>query len=381
MGAKPLRLLMACFALITITACSSSGGTLPVPTQLTSFEPQVQFDKGWSVSVGDGFASDVGVMLPVLVDNVIYAASGSQLSAVNAQTSEKSWSLDLNSPITAGVGAFEGQLFVGSKSGKLFAVSQDDGALMWQVNASSQALVAPQANSNIVVLQTIDGKVSAYSTADGSFQWSYAVNLPSLTLRGTSTPFVNEAYTYAGFANGKIVAIDNQTGGVVWQKAISLPKGRSEIERLVDIDGAVNLVDGLLYVTGYQGNLVAMDALTGSVVWQQPVSSAASALMLGKAVIVIDESGVILAYDAKQGYVLWQNETLKYRGLSAPMELDSKVLVLDASGHAHLLNLDDGAIIGRKKLGISGPQVGSLGYQDAIFLLSLDGDLIRLGLK
>jgi len=381
MSARPLRLFIACIIWIALSACSSSGGYLPEPASLNAFEPQVQLVKNWSVSVGGNADVAEFTIQPVLLGNAVFAASGKDFRSFSPDTGQVNWQLEFDAPVTAGIGYVDEQLFVATRNGRLIALSGVDGSILWQVNTSSEALSAPQANSEIAVVQTVDGKVSAYAVEDGKLQWSYAANLPSLTLRGTSTPLVNEVYTYAGFASGKLVALDNQTGSVIWQKSISAAKGRSDIERLIDIDGALILVDGLLYVTSYQGNIAAIDALTGTTIWQQPVSSINGATLVGDAVLVVDAQDIVLAYDRKLGHVLWQNDALKYRLLSTPMGLDDQVLVVDAQGYAHLLQLEDGEFLGRQKLGINGARISSKSYQDTIFLLSQDGRLTRLGLK
>ena len=381
MIARPLKLLIICLTLIAVSGCSSSGGNLPDPAPLNAINQQVQLVQHWSVAVGKGDVKSSSVMQPLLSGSAIFAASGQQLGSFNVDTGEVNWKIDLAEKVTAGVGHINQQLFVVTQSGKLVAVSSADGSILWQGNTSSEALAAPQANSKIVVVQTVDGKVSAYAVKEGKFQWSYAANLPSLTLRGTSTPLVNESYTYAGFASGKLVALDNQVGSVVWQKSIGAAIGRSEIERLVDIDGALTLVDDLLYVSSYQGNIAAIDALTGTVRWQQPVSSISGTALVGDAILVVDAQDTVLAYDRERGHVLWQNDALKHRSLTAPMGLANQALVVDTEGYAHVLQLSDGEFIGRQKLAIKGARIGSKSYQDNIFILSLDGRLTRLGLK
>ena len=381
MIARPFKLLITCLTLIAISACSSSGANLPDPTALIAIKQQVQLVQHWSVSVGKGDYKSSSLMQPALSENAVFAAAGQQLGSYDLDTGKANWTIDLAEQITAGVGQGNQQLFVVTQSGKLVAVSSIDGSELWRVNASSEALAAPQANSEIVVVQTVDGKVSSYSVADGVFQWSYAVSLPSLTLRGTSTPLVNEIYTYAGFASGKLVALDNQAGSVVWQKSIGTAEGRSEIERLVDVDGKLTLVDDLLYVTSYQGSIAAIDALTGTVKWQQPVSSVSGTALVGDAVLVVDAEDTVLAYDRKGGHVLWQNEALKHRSLATPMGMANQILVVDAQGYAHVLQLSNGEFLGRQKMAIKGSRIGSKSYQDNIFLLSQDGRLTRLGLK
>lgn len=381
MLARSLKLSIICLALIAVGACSSSGIKQPEPATLSEFKQQRQLVQHWSVSVGNGDNKATSVIQPALSESAIFAAAGQQLGSFNLDTGELNWGIELAEAVSAGVGQINQKLFVATENGKLIAVNSTDGSILWQMNTSSEALAAPQANSEIVVVQTVDGKVSAYAIEDGKFQWSYTANLPSLTLRGTSTPLINESYTYAGFANGKLVALDNQLGSVVWQKSIGAAQGRSEIERLVDVDGALTLVDNLLYVSSYEGKIAAIDALTGAVIWQQPVSSLSGTTLVGDAILVVDAQDTVMAYDRLRGHVLWQNASLEYRALSAPMVIDAQALVVDVEGYAHVLQLSNGEFLGRQKMPFKGTRLGSIRYQDNIFLLSLDGRLMRLGLK
>ncbi len=379
---RPLRLLLLCMAMVALGACSSTGGTVPEPTRLQSIVAQQELVKHWSSKVGAGDHNVFSVLEPILQQNQIVAvASSGSVAAYNMDTGTPVWQVDLGQTLSAGIGESQDLLFVATRSGKLLALSGVDGSLQWQANTSSEALAVPQTNEQLVVVQTIDGKVSAYQLESGKFLWSYTANLPSLTVRGTSTPVVTNNYTYAGFASGKLVALDNQTGSIVWQQTVGSAKGRSEIERLVDIDGALRLLDGVLYSASYQGSLVAIDALTGAVKWQQPLSSLSSTFIVGNTILAVDADDVVLAYDRIEGHLLWQNDSLKNRLLSSAMSLDNQALVIDAQGYAHLLQLTDGAFLGRKKIGTLGARVGSKSYQNNIYILSQDGRLTRIGLK
>jgi len=379
---KAMRLAVLATVLFTLVACSSTGTSVPKPTQLQAITSQLQLVKHWSVAVGAGDSDGHSVRQPVIAEEQIIAvAAQGNVAAYTLDKGVINWQVDLAEPISAGVGQAGKLLLLATQSGKLLALDSVDGTLVWQAKTSSEVLTVPQANASIVVVQTIDGKVSAHQVSDGQFLWSYTANLPSLTVRGTSTPVVTENFTYAGFASGRLVALDNQSGKLIWQQSISAAKGRSEIERLVDIDGALKLVDNTLYVTSYQGALSAVDAFTGAVKWQQPLSSLTSVQLIHGVILVVDADDNVLAYDASLGHVLWQNNALKYRLLGSPMGLGGHAMVIDAQGYAHLLQLSDGAFLGRQKIGTQGARIGSQRYQNNIYILSQDGRLMRLGLK
>ena len=83
-------------------------------------------------------------------------------------------------------------------------------------------------------------------------------------MRGTGAPLVTNHLAVAGLSTGKVVALDTQTGVPVWEQRVAVPQGRSELERIVDIDGGLLLSGGTLYVASYQGT----DGRTEQ--WRQP---------------------------------------------------------------------------------------------------------------
>jgi len=287
----------------------------------------------------------------------------------------------LQQPISAGLGLLNEKLLVTTANGELHMLQAADGSRVWTVATSSEVLAIPQANTGLVVVQSIDGRITAYAEEDAAILWSYAAEVPSLTLRGTSTPAVDGSLSYVGFANGKLLALDNQQGTVIWQQRISAPKGRSDIERLVDIDGPLQLVDGTLYVVGYQGNLTALEALAGRVLWQQPVSSVTTPSIYGAQVFVITDRDTVVSYDRQTGAELWRNDEFLHRGLSKVVIVDEVLLVLDSLGYVHLLDSASGMAVGRHKLGHSGKGAGFVRHGANIYILGQDASLSRLSLN
>jgi outer membrane protein assembly factor BamB len=312
---------------------------------------------------------------------VVYtAALAGEVTAVDAETGDELWQVELTAGISAGLGWSDGNLLVASRDGKLHMLSSNDGSEVWQVSTSSEVLAVPQTANNVILVQAIDGRLTAYGVKQGELLWSYASDLPNLTLRGTSTPVIDGSVSYAGFANGKLLAFDNQKGKIIWQQRISAPKGRSDMERLVDIDGPLQLVDGTLYVTAYQGNLTAVDALTGKIQWQQPISSFQAPAIYGGQVFVVTDKGSVMAYDRQTGTEMWRNDDFLHRGLSAALALDNLVMVLDGLGYAHLLDQATGVAVGRYKLGHDGSGVGFVRHGNHVFVLGQDASLTRLSL-
>ena len=363
-----------------LMACSNGPG-LPEPTKLQSIQASHTVTEHWQESVGEGSDLYSQPLQPLLRSGVVYtAAQAGEVTAVDADTGNELWQSELAAGISAGLGWSDGNLLLASRDGRLHMLSSVDGSEVWQVATSSEVLSVPQTANNVILVQAIDGRLTAYSSKQGDLLWSHASDLPNLTLRGTSTPVVDGTISYAGFANGKLLAFDNQKGKIIWQQRISSPQGRSDMERLVDIDGPLQLVDGTLYVTAYQGNLTAVDALTGKINWQQPISSFRAPAIYGGQVFVVTDKGSVMAYDRQTGTEVWRNDDFLHRGLSQALALDNVVLVLDGMGYAHLLDQTTGVAVGRHKLGHNGASVGFVRHGNHVFVLGQDASLTRLSL-
>ena len=376
-----LRGVSVAAALGLLSACSN-GPSLPAPTKLVKIAETQVVTEHWQVRLGGGAEQHALPLQPVLLAGAVYGASASGVvSAIDAASGKSLWQVDLQRPISAGLGYLQDNLLVATANGELHMLQASDGAVVWSTPTSSEVLAVPQSASGMVLVQAIDGRITAYAEADAAVLWSYASDLPSLTLRGTSTPVVDGGVSYAGFANGKLLAVDNKQGKVVWQQRISAPQGRSAMERLVDIDGPLQLVDGTLYVAGYQGNLAAVEAISGRVVWQQAVSSYTAPSIYGDQVYVVTDKDTVMAYDHQTGTELWRNDDFLHRGLSRVVASTDAVMVLDSLGYVHLLHPHTGMAIGRYKLGHDGAGAGFVRHGADIYVLGQDASLSRLSLN
>ncbi len=206
--------------------------------------------------------------------------------------------------------------------------------------------------------------------------WTYDSNIPVLTVRGTSSPIVHNDMVYAGFANGRVLALNTQTGAVVWEVRVAIAQGRSEIERLVDIDGSMELAGNELYAASYQGNVAAIDVDNGGKLWQQKVSSYSGVSQGFGNVYVADEDGTLSAYLRNGEGVRWTQAALAYRELSRPTPVGSYVAVADFEGYVHVLSQVDGEFVGRVQVDDDGVRADMLSDGNVLYVFGNSGELI-----
>jgi outer membrane protein assembly factor BamB len=200
-------------------------------------------------------------------------------------------------------------------------------------------------------------------------------DVPVLTLRGTSTPIILGQLVIAGFADGKALAIDQNSGNVAWEARIAIPQGRSEIERIVDIDGSMMLQGAELYVASYQGRVAAVDPRTGRKIWQRNVSSVSGVSVGFGNVYTADQDGTISAFLRNGQGIRWQNIELGYRGLSRPTPVSSYLAVVDFEGYLHILSQVDGEILGRTRADGDGARADMIASGNTLYVYGNGGKL------
>jgi len=382
---KPWRGAVAVSLALTLSACSTVKGWFEIdddedptqPVELVDITETVNIKKLWSSSVGDGQGDGYYKIQPVISGDIIYAASAEgELVAINRHSGKTQWKIELETELSGGVGVYEDSLFVGSSDGSVVKLSARDGSMSWSTRLTGEVLAPPQANGKVVVAQTYDGKMQGLNFDTGEKIWVFDSNVPVLTVRGTSTPILSANMVYAGFANGRVLALNANTGATAWEVRVAISQGRSEIERIVDVDGTMVLAGQELYAASYQGRLVAIDIVSGRKLWQHNVSSFSGVSQGFGNVYVTDEDGTVSAYLRNGQGERWSQTALGYRELSRPTPVSSYLAVADLEGIVHLMSQVDGKFVARIKADGDGARADMLSDGNLLYVYGNSGDLI-----
>jgi|TARA_B110000240_G_C13498479_1_gene452772 outer membrane protein assembly factor BamB len=351
------------------------------PTKLFDVDQKVSLVKLWSSSVVGSYDAVGFGLRPVFSEDKIYVADKNGLVvSLDAISGKTIWKVDLDLPLGGGVGIGGEQVFVGSEDGDIIALNADNGAVIWQVKTSSEILSAPSGNGDIVVAQSQDGRIYGLDAQNGEIRWQHEVEVPILTLRGTSTPVVKGNIVIAGFSTGKLYVFAAATGDTIWEHRIGIPKGRSELDKMVDIDGDPLLIGDTVYAASHQGRVAAIDK-TGRALWYQDTSSVLSPAYGEGHIYIVKTSDKIVAMDEASGAISWVNASLKYRDLGPPLIIGGYLLVADYEGYIHVLSQEEGDFLGRARVdrrGISAPMIEN---EDILYVLDNDGAVSAYKLK
>lgn len=376
----PLAALLA--AAFILAACSSTPVELQ-PMELQRIKETVAVERLWSLRVGKGQDERYILLEPAVDgDKVFTADMRGQVTAVDRHSGKRIWQTRLNEPVSAGIGRGGGLVLVGTYNAEVIALDAEDGSERWRQRVSSEVLSPPQSNGSVVVAQSFDGSLTALEHSTGKQRWVYESSMPLLTLRGNATPLIVGTTVYAGFANGKIVALELADGLLIWEQRVAIPQGRSELERMVDVDASPLLVGNVLFSASYQGELVALSRANGRPLWSQPVSTFNDLAAGNGQVYVTTANSGVSAYDISSGRPEWENDQLLRRKLTAPAAIGNYLLVGDEEGgYLHVLQQGDGQLVGRRKISGAGLRSPMVTAGDVVYVYSNDGRLSALRLR
>ena len=382
-------IIYLCF-IVLLPSCGDSDNALQ-PTELTKFDASAEIIINWEINDLDGVGQQYVFLEPLVLENTIVLASRQGVLIVADQSSgEIIKRQEVNAILSAGVGGNDEVIVVATRNGEVVALDLSTLKIIWRQTVESEVLVVPVVRDDLVVIRSADGKILALDAHTGKIRWSYQQVLPSLTLRGSGTPLVTAQYIFTGLENGRLIALSPSNGEVIWDIALAVPKGRSEINRLVDIDGKAELYGQVLYVSSYQGRMAAVDVKRGQFLWTRPFSSNTGVTIDAKAVYSTDELGHIWSIDRFSGATLWKQEKLQARDVTRTMIAGEYLLVGDYAGYVHVLSRFDGRFIARLEVNakeeiedeeISGVIVPPMNMGKDILVTTRDGSAYSLSIK
>ena len=380
---------------------STSKNKATDPAELTKLAAPIGVNKLWDVGLGDGEKRLWLRQRPTLDGSRIYATNDAgEVLALDAATGKGIWVANAVSVertgswvtfwkrkapeagLTGSPGVGDGLVVVGGRNGEVVAFAADSGEKKWSVRVTSEVLSAPRIVSGRVIVRSNDGRVFGLDSADGTRKWVFDRGLPGLSVRGNASPVGAGGLTFIGYDDGTLVALRDEDGLQVWEQAVAEPDGRTELERMADIDGEMVIDGDQIYVASVHDKVMALAAPNGQPLWTHDVGSYGGVAVAGDKLLVSDRGGNVWALDRATGNPAWKQNLLERRQLTTPVVHGDYAVVGDLEGYLHWIKLDTGDVVGRARIeraAVRGtPQVSPEGV---LYALSNEGRLAayRLG--
>jgi len=370
------------------------------PAELTNYKAEVKIDRIWGASVGEGLGKQYMRLPPAILAERVFAVDGyGYVEARDRFSGKRIWKTRIGSDgkgyfsflnpfdrkdysyVTGGVGAGEGLVLLGTTQAEVIALSAADGSPRWRVPVSSEVLAAPATGDGLVFVQTSDGRLVALDARDGARRWTFDTQVPVLSLRGTGSPQFESGVVVAGFANGKVTAFRASSGEPLWDARVMLPQGRSELDRIADVDGDPVITPNAVYAASFQGRVTAIRPSDGTALWERDASTYVDLGEGGGLVFVVDDKSVITAYDERTSTVAWEQRALFRRDLTAAAAIGDYVIVGDSAGFVHVLAQKDGRLVARRKIDGDGIRSRPVVGDDVVYVMGNSGELAALRIK
>ena len=313
---------------------------------------------------------------PVGDGNRIYAASfDGNVIAFNPDNGKSVWRNKLGMTLSSGPGAGNDVVVVVSADGQVIALDSSDGSERWRAYIGGESLATPLVFGEYVIVQTVDNRLLGLSAFDGSERWAVDQSTPALTMRGTTSPVQSGQTVITGFDNGRLVGVDLSTGDVQWENMLSPPSGRSDLDRLADIDGDIAVVGQDIYASGYHGRVASLAAESGQILWARDLSSYEGVSADWSNVYTTLENGEVVALNRTTGTEVWRQGALLRREPTVPVSFRSTVVVGDLEGYLHFFSNVDGEPAARVRAGKHAIIGTPIVVADRLYVQSDDGTI------
>jgi outer membrane assembly lipoprotein YfgL len=336
-----LMLSVAALACAGLVACSSTPSR-PEPTALSAFKAEFDIAQAWSFDLG----SITGPLsATVHGQRIALASSAGRVVLLDGDKGQVVWQLQLDAPVQAGVGGDGERFAVVNNRNEVLTLQA--GKVLWKRALPASTLTVPLVAGGRVFVMTADRAVTALDGATGRELWRYEHRASdALVLRqaGLLMPVGNTLIAGLG---GRMLAIDPDQGRVQWEVAVGSVRGTNEVERLVDLVNQAARDGQTVCARAFQSAVACVDTATARTLWSKPAQGHQGLGMDATHVYAVESDGKVQSLSRADGQTGWTNDSLRFRGLTAPLVLGRSVVVGDAQGYVHFLSRKDGHVLQR----------------------------------
>ncbi len=376
-----MKHLLILFTFILLTACGGGVDNAEPPAELVEFAASAELSVSKEIEYNATLSRYARVHPLELDENIVFAESTGSVTVFSKKTFNILWQKKFDDIMPSAIGGNNQLYLVGTHSGELLALNPENGERIWKVRVSSEVLAKPVVDSGIVVVKTVDGQLTALDAASGKEKWIYKKDVPALSVRGNSTPLIVDNKIITGLDSGKLVIVDLITGRLFWEKTIIIPRGRSETERLVDLDADLITNGNVLYIAGFQGRVVALDMQTGEFLWVRKMSVIRNMTLHEGRIYITDVRSHIWALDASTGATIWKQGVFTARKLTSASVMDDYLLFGDYQGYIHVLAKADGHQVARLQVDDAGFDIPPFIIAGTIYVQSRSSKIFLLAIK
>jgi len=339
----------------------------------------------WSTDIGKARSYRTTVLQPAYNDGNIYTIdSNGLIHSINSSDGDENWSYSLNLDVTSGISFHNGYLFFGTFDGKIYGYDIDrlklsnnffddlnvinllnkktlDPDMMIELNSEVSAPITGMDEKIFVRLS--DGDTLAINYKTSSVIWQYHGKNVTLNIKGSGSISTSFNNIFVARDDGTLISLSHDSGKLNWLTSISPRSGRNELESLRDVEMTPLLDDGIVFVGSYQGSLIAVDSLTGTLIWSNPMSVRSNLDTDEYNIYVATEDGSIFALDKYTGDIVWKSSVNSKLFLTQSLVYENYIATLSTSGHIVIVDRNTGNLLSLQEL------ISPIDYQSRFLII------------
>jgi outer membrane protein assembly factor BamB len=330
----------------------------------------------WSASIGSGSNSSRKLLgQPIVAEGMVFAMD----SEGDITPDDES-----DGPLGAGLAYANGKLYATTGFAEVVALDAKSGKELWRRKVSGPARGSPAVANGRVFVICIDNTSYALSVDDGRVLWTHSGTSEGAGLLGAATPAVEGDVVVIAYSSGELYGLRAANGRQIWADFLSLPRRISAVSDLNDIRASPVIAGGRVYAVGNAGRMVSIVVGTGARAWDQRISGVQTPLLAGDVIYVLNTDNELICLSARDGRVRWIKQLPRYEDEARkrkPIEWVGPVLAGDrlilAGSHEIAMSVSpySGEILGQSDLPGS-VRIAPIIVQNTLIFLTDDGDLV-----
>lgn len=352
------------------------------------------FTRLWSSDIGSGTAYRRRITAqPVVAAGLVFAMdSNAVVSAWHTANGRSAWDFDTqdkdnrSTNVGGGIAVDGDTLYAATGRADILALEAATGKLRWRKRLPAGARSAPTIAQGRLFVPTLDDQLVGLSTKDGSQLWAYQAPSAETAMLGLPAPAVDDGIVVAGFATGDLQAVRATSGTVVWADSLAAARGRTSLADLSTIRAMPMIRDGRVYAVSYGSLMLALDLRTGRRLWERDIASGNTPWLAGDWLYVLTPENKLAAISGQDGAIAWVTDLPQFENpkakrdpiyMTGPVMAGGRLVLVGSTGRLFVVDPVSGKLLARQSLP-SGSTVSPVVAGGMLFLVLDSGSLLAL---
>jgi outer membrane protein assembly factor BamB len=348
--------------------------------------------KIWSINIGEGTGAEERLSgEPVVANEVVYTIdTQTNINAYDVNTGKHKWHVGLtpedddDGHINGGLAIDGGRLFITTGFAQVISLNAETGKEIWRKSLDAPMRAAPTVRGGRVFVITLNNKTFALNAKTGEELWTHSGLTESASILGAASPAVDRGIVVIPYSSGQLVALQAESGRLLWEENLSTVRSTELILTLADIRGRPVIDRNSVIAMSHGGQMVSIDLRTGRRNWSRDIGGLESPWVAGDYIYAITNHAEVVCISRENGKAYWVRALPRFEdpenleGLiiwTGPILASDRLIIAGSNGEAMSISPYSGKILGILEMPdqVSIPPIIANG---SVFFLSDDAQLV-----